>query len=947
MNAFASIAEGIEALAQEGLAVEGLVATSGYDPIGRPLGEALLMEAATAYGADAVFFEAGRAGREGTAQALVYVDDHADDETFAALHRRLWSWGAVPLVYRRTRGLIQLFRLSHRPDFLAEEGRLVCKPVRSLRIAAAIASADAWWSADRLRNGTLWDDPKAEKLLLSKDKAAHRTLFGEIRTIYGAIQKSEVLTPDLSRRLLILSLLIAYLAERRALPDALSTTATDSITAVAEVFKSGEALVGALEKLEGKFNGGVFELSETEKALLKATRDLPHFRRLIEAREDSSGQIGFWQRYSFRDLPVELISEIYQLFVRKAKSSVYTPPALVRMLLDEVLDERRLDRLLATGECILDPACGSGVFLVEAYKKLIARWRSLNGWIKPSPETLRELLGLIRGVDFERGAVDLAAFSLCLAMCEALEPDDIAASEKLFPKLLDTSLINSCFFDARREAKIDRPIGVIVGNPPFASELNTNGALKSAAAFEREHFTLPDKQVAYLFLHEAMEMLEPGGVLCMLQGYNLLYNRGARAFRNLFLSRWDVREVLDFVSIRGLFDVADTKALAIVAEAAPPLEQRRILHAVFRRTARASAELSFEVDHYDLHWISRSDVIKDRASTIWRSALLGGARLRSVVERLGKMPTLQDFADANGLAYGEGFQEGRTDPKPAEHVNGKRVLNYEGLLPTGIEERHIGTMGDEPIQWPRDPAIFTPPMLLVHEQMDLNHAVWDGHYLTYRAQIVGFAGKDVRPLQEVASFLDANLGALRGYVATNSARLFTQKATAISCADVYGIPLPPDRNLDLSANEKIVLSDVVEFYGSFVRMGVQSDANVEVDATTDLKDYCDLICGQVNAFYCERPLVPLAPYEWPGIICQPFAFGEAGIDWSDAEELRGRVDSLLRDQRQPSLSMTRIARIYDGSFMFLVKPNRARYWLKSIALRDADDLLADLRIQGF
>jgi hypothetical protein len=32
---------------------------------------------------------------------------------------------------------------------------------------------------------------------------------------------------------------------------------------------------------------------------------------------------------------------------------------------------------------------------------------------------------------------------------------------------------------------------------------------------------------------------------------------------------------------------------------------------------------------------------------------------------------------------------------------------------------------------------------------------------------------------------------------------------------------------------------------------------------------------------------------------------------------------------------------------FLLKPDRFRYWLRSIALRDADETLADLRAQGF
>ena len=56
---------------------------------------------------------------------------------------------------------------------------------------------------------------------------------------------------------------------------------------------------------------------------------------------------------------------------------------------------------------------------------------------------------------------------------------------------------------------------------------------------------------------------------------------------------------------------------------------------------------------------------------------------------------------------------------------------------------------------------------------------------------------------------------------------------------------------------------------------------------------------------------------------------------------------LLREQRGSSLSVTRIARVYDDRFVLLLKSDRLRHWLPSTALRDGDDMLADLREQRF
>ena len=83
------------------------------------------------------------------------------------------------------------------------------------------------------------------------------------------------------------------------------------------------------------------------------------------------------------------------------------------------------------------------------------------------------------------------------------------------------------------------------------------------------------------------------------------------------------------------------------------------------------------------------------------------------------------------------------------------------------------------------------------------------------------------------------------------------------------------------------------------------------------------------------------------MICQAFVFGDGEVDWNDADELKGKLDALLYERRGTTLHVTRIARIYDGNFIFLLKPSTLRYWLRSVALRDADEILCDLQAQGF
>ncbi len=700
-----------------------------------------MMEKASAYGAHAVFFEAGRNGRPPKAQAFIFCSDGpADDTGFAELHKRLWSWGGVPLIYRKTAGLIQLFRCAHKPDFLSATGDIVCNPIRTLQTAGSIAATDSWWDATRLRNGTLWDDPEVCKTMLSGSKAAHKQLIKAVRRLNADLNSEGVLKKSLRRKLLILSLLIAYLEERGVLlPDYFSQFLTGA-TRFFQVLANGQALVNLLADLEKRFNGNVFILDDADCDNLKANTQLKRFAKLVEGREEPGGQLTLWQLYSFKDLPVELISHIYQILVKDSDSSVYTPPFLVRMMLGEALSWERLDRLRKSGEIILDPACGSGVFLVEAYKRLTLHWRSRNQWQRPTVPVLSELLTKVHGIDLEAGAIELAAFSLCLALCDALEPEEIRTSIKLFPPLAGVTLHHSCFFEAKEQGLVKQRIGVVVGNPPFESALTTPGAERSCNAYEKKHGTLPDKQLAYLFLHDAMEMVATGGVLCMLQQYNFLYNRQSIGFRQSFIARWNVREIFDFISIRGLFHKggADTKVIVVVAESALPPDHRKILHATFRRSGRVAAEQGFDIDYYDLHWLPRQLALTN--DSIWRSNLFGGGRVLGFVERLKTYRTLGEYATQQGWDFGEGFIEGQRGVSgETGHIIGKPLLPTEALTLDGIDESAITTAPDKPIERERSEKRFSPPVLLVREQMDIPHVLWEQYYLTYKAQIVGFA----------------------------------------------------------------------------------------------------------------------------------------------------------------------------------------------------------------
>ena len=117
-------------------------------------------------------------------------------------------------------------------------------------------------------------------------------------------------------------------------------------------------------------------------------------------------------------IPTQLISSIYELFFHLSdeddeKGTYYTPLHLVNLVMDEVYPWE--------GEykdtSFFDPSCGSGIFLVEAYRRLVCRWMSQNDVHTINCDQLNLLLkNSIFGVDINEEAIRVASFSLSLPL---------------------------------------------------------------------------------------------------------------------------------------------------------------------------------------------------------------------------------------------------------------------------------------------------------------------------------------------------------------------------------------------------------------------------------------------------------------------------------------------------------------------------------------------------
>lgn len=746
------------------------------------------------------------------------------------------------------------------------------------------------------------------------------------------------------------------------------------------IFREKGSCIRLFDHLSLHFNGNIFELTDNEKAELYQAALSP-IADFLKGDQEPTGQRLFWPLYSFEDLPVELISNIYEEFLAKkdSKGVVYTPPMLVDFLIDQVLP---LDANTLSWK-ILDPACGSGIFLVGAFKRLIQCWRLANDWEQPTYRDLQLILkNSIFGIDKEAEAVLVTAFSLCIALCDELEPL-IIWNELKFDNLQDSNLQGRDFFEIIECEKFNNHFDLVIGNPPFDSKLTTTAAERIEEAEVKDRPKLPDSQLALLFLEQSFRLARKDSTVCLIQPAGpLLYNGNALSFRGYLFERFDINQVFDFTPLEGvLFSKKQVAAAAVIGFNTPSTTDK-ILHITFRRTKALKEKLLFELDPYDFHWISRKSV--KRKQYVWKANLLGGGRLHRMMDRLlPDVPTLGEYLKEKrknaGWQFGEGYSVGcgrflnrltdvkalielspeermqqfklKRTPKLAPWITGKPKIPPEALTRVGIDWK--STKLSEELFFQETctsiKEIFSAPHVLIREIVDglAIPAVYADKELVFTNQIIGvFAPeKEQDHLKVLAKRL--NESKLFGILAMLvSGRILVGRSNSLYKSDIMELPYPGDmQDIDLNFWEQALVDDIDNYLVDFRRRGEKATVLFETNES-DLHDFGEMYCSILNPVY--KQFRPLEPIPMGSFICYPFCYGDVPqIEFPDKNKIVPFLEKLLHRQQGSRLFVNRILRMYEQNVIFMVKPNQKRYWLRSIALRDADETLIDLLGQGY
>jgi hypothetical protein len=455
--------------------------------------------------------------------------------------------------------------------------------------------------------------------------------------------------------------------------------------------------------VDGAINGSVFQLSAAQRD--RIPDGLCHLiHRVVRCGEvllNDGIQLSFFN-VSFNVLRTETISAIYERFVsiedtegKRDDGVFYTPPHLV----DHVLD--RVEEILPiTRESkIIDPAAGSGIFLVGAYRRLLERHAPENGW---SPKEIGRakslLLECIHGVEKHPQAANVCRFSLYLTLLDYVGRASItelvaAAGDTKFLPDLSRNIISANAFEQEVFLK---KYSHVVGNPPWSmtggqkDRRNQNDTRREDNSFivafanelKKKRRSFGQNRLSDLFMWLAAERLATSdGVIAFLLPAHSVIGRLAGGFAHSLALHTTVKWIGNLSHLRRkLFVGVEAPACVVIALNHPPTDMDRA--AVYRpllsslpggKKSEVWSLLGSQVDVQH----QRSRDLQDGSNGWFTQTMLSGfdRRMHEALKVWTKMNrlTLGDFLDRSNLVISKGGSPTETgiDRKLGKDSSGK------------------------------------------------------------------------------------------------------------------------------------------------------------------------------------------------------------------------------------------------------------------------------------
>ncbi|MCH8842591.1 MAG: N-6 DNA methylase [SAR324 cluster bacterium] len=647
---------------------------------------------------------------KGVAVPVVYVAEAESYEEADRLHRRVWNQNVVPFLLVRTPLGVRLYSGFNYgvppPGTTDSQQRGVLEAAVDFN---EVHDRLSEFRANAINDGSLWRKWGKQ---IDPSRRVDWHLLNNLKQLGSKLRKD--LDPEVAHALIGKFVYLSYLRDRDHLSDRRLEDWNIDLRCAFGRNATIKEFRRVVDKVDDWLNGSVFPLRFSGIS----APTVEHVRQVASVflgDEPETGQLHLdFSPYDFSHIPIETLSVIYEQFLayegkKRKAGAYYTPIALVNFMLAELDNHHPLKN----GMRVLDPACGSGAFLVQCYRRLIEREMLRKGGQMLRPVELRNILVRhIFGVDNDGNACRVAEFSLILTMLDYIEPPDLQRTPTFkLPVLSEHNIFEGDFFDG--EAGWNRQLkgttfDWIVGNPPWicANPKSADAADKFALRWMKDHkdqCPVTGNQVAEAFAWKVAEHLSPRGIVGLLIPAMSLF-KNQRAFRQSFFRQMDVQFVANFTNLKEVLFAGRSRLPAAMIMYAPasisrftsrrsvlvfsPLVINQEANRVNKPGGRKET-WAITINGSELRDLDQAR-IAEGSNLPWKIAMWGSTRDQKLLERIAsQFPSFEEFAERRKLKVHQGIELREKNNGSSEQLDaipevaGKLELDTEVLSGLG------------------------------------------------------------------------------------------------------------------------------------------------------------------------------------------------------------------------------------------------------------------------
>jgi len=655
---------------------------------------------------------------------------------------------------------------------------------RELRALSYIGGNDVLGDLDyfKIVTGYSWEEHKNR---LGYSNRVDYYLLKNIEVAQKQIQIVGV-RRNLANRLIGKMIFLRYLTDRHVTVSFEGRKQVLTNDDLISLLQDKQRLSDLFETLQDKkkgFNGDLFKISREELSTVPDAA-LQVLVRLLNSDDLETNSRSLFDVYDFSILPVEFISNVYERFIgrenQEKEGAYYTPYFLVDYMVENTVAKHLAQT--ADSSCkVLDPACGSGIFLVETLRRIIDHYKAhatadkVQG--RAFQDTLRKLAtDNIFGIDSDESAIQVAAFSIYLTLLDYQQPADI--SNFRFPNLLGTNLICQDAFDEAPFTGIK--FDYILGNPPWNRgriELDENGNEKEAvyekyikdrAREEGKGRIIGNNEIAQAFVVRTLDFMSAETKSALVLTSKVLYNSQSAPFRTYLLEKVLVDSVLELSSVRK--EVFSQSSDPSVAPACIIFYQKKASNVEIQNhlVTHAAVKPSVFFSLFKVLTIEKADIQRVRQELLvqydylWKILLYGSYLDFLFVKRLKAMKSMQEEIDERSYLCGVGVTVGSVSTRHDDIRSylGKKMVEAGKLQQYYIKPSNL--KWKEPFAHRgREAGLFKSPLLLVRKSISSKdyscRASICEEDVIYTGAITGICGGNLSILRNIVGMLNSFL----------------------------------------------------------------------------------------------------------------------------------------------------------------------------------------------